>query len=748
MEAALAECRTVLLRAVNEAALLESVAWTLVTRGRCRVAWIGGPVSAQVKCLAFAHDSAVDACADPTGWALDDAREGLAAQALGAEQTARLPDLAADTTDSRWHRRMMQAGARSGIALALTVRRETIGVLCLYSPDADAFGDGRQAALEELASDIARALDARRECESRRQVDAQLTFQTHYDAVTGLPNRTFYMDRVVHALRRAERSRKRVAVMKLAVDPPADVAAQWGAGAEEIVLRTIAQRLREASRPGDLVARLDADQFGIEVTGIDEDEELARFARQLLVRVMQPVALASGEMRPHARLGVSVHPRDGSDISQHLQNASHALSTTDTHGGHLCNFYSADANARVQAQFDLFNALTGALERREFVLHYQPKVSLATGQIVGAEALLRWNHPTLGALAPRQFIRLAEECGVLDTLGEWVIEEVCRQLGRWQRAGLPACPIAVNLPLRQVTQENLLLAIARALQESGVPPTLLELELNESALVQDLGASLAALSALKNQGILCSLDDLGTGQALMVMKHLPLDRVKIDQSFVRDIATEPDSAAICDAVIGLAHKLAMKVVAKGVESEAQVNSLRRRGCDEIQGYYFSPPLPADECAALLRRRDGVPVADTIHPAQESPRTLLMVDDEPNILHSLRRLMRGEGYEILTANSAHEALEILARQEVQVILSDQRMPNMDGTEFLARVRTLHPNTTRLVLSGYAELSTVIESVNRGTVFRFLTKPWTDDCLREHVREAFRYHENQRTGVQDA
>jgi EAL domain-containing protein (putative c-di-GMP-specific phosphodiesterase class I)/CheY-like chemotaxis protein len=374
------------------------------------------------------------------------------------------------------------------------------------------------------------------------------------------------------------------------------------------------------------------------------------------------------------------------------------------------------------------------------VLYYQPQMSLRSGEIIGMEALVRWQHPLRGLVSPMEFIPLAEETGLILPIGEWVLRTACAQNQTWQAAGLPAVAVAVNMSARQFEAQDMVALTKQVLRETGLDPNYLELELTESAAMGDADAFIGVTEGLKRLGITLSIDDFGTGySSLGYLKRFALDRLKIDQSFVRDIVQEPDSAAIAVAVIALAHGLGLSVIAEGVETEAQLNFLRIRGCDEMQGYYFSKPLPAAEFEPLLAARCKLDIsADAALPGL----TLLLVDDEPHVLASLKRLVRREGYAILTATSAAEGMDLLATHEVAVVMSDQRMPLMTGSEFLAKVRVMYPDTIRIILSGYTDLKAITEVVNRGEIYKFLEKPWEDAALLETLREAFRHYEARR------
>jgi EAL domain-containing protein (putative c-di-GMP-specific phosphodiesterase class I)/CheY-like chemotaxis protein len=333
---------------------------------------------------------------------------------------------------------------------------------------------------------------------------------------------------------------------------------------------------------------------------------------------------------------------------------------------------------------------------------------------------------------------VAEETGLIVAIGRWVLRSACVQNQAWQRAGLAPLRVAINLSTRQFQDPGLSAEVAAALADSGLAAQYLELELTESLMMHNVEEAVQMVAALKRLGVTLSIDDFGTGySSLAYLKQFPVDYLKIDQSFVRDMLAEPKVAAIVRSVIALGQSLGFKVVAEGVETAAQLAYLRRHQCDEMQGYYFSKPLPADDFAGLLREERGL--ASPQRDDGKSQKTLLLLDDEPNVLAALARLFRGDGYRILRALTAEEAFDLLAINQVQVVLSDQRMPGMNGTEFLSRVKKLYPGTIRIILSGYTELESVLNAINSGEIYRFYTKPWDDTALRDNIREAFHYHE---------
>jgi diguanylate cyclase (GGDEF)-like protein/PAS domain S-box-containing protein len=570
-----------------------------------------------------------------------------------------------------------------------------------------------------------------------RQGQEQLDRLAHYDPLTDLPNRLLLQSQLRHAVEQARRREQSLAVLTINLDNFTFINESLGHEAGDELLVALAHRLRERVREEDTLARTGGDEFVLVLEGLHQSLDAHVVATALLASIAVPFVLADGhEAYLQASIGISVFPQDGGSDQDLLRASDTAMHRAKDQGGAQFAFHASGSHTIALAQLELDAALRRAMERHEFELHYQPKVVLAGGFVTGAEALLRWRHPGKGMIPPMEFVPVAEKSGYIGTIGTWVIDEVCRQLRAWQDEGIAVLPVAVNVSARQFRGSDLEALIRGALDRHGVAPQLLAVELTESMLMDAPDEAASRLARLKKIGIRLSLDDFGTGySSLAYLSRFPIDELKIDRSFVESITSDPDAAAIATSVVALAHRMRLKVVAEGVETEAQLGYLRKHGCDEMQGFVFSRPLPAAEFAELLR--SGRSLAVDAVPA--TGLTLLVVDDEPNILSAIRRLLRGENFRVLTARSAQEGLELLAKDAVQVILSDQRMPGMSGTDFLGRVKELHPDTVRIVLSGYAELDSIIRAVNTGALYKFLTKPWEDEQLREHIRDAFRYYE---------
>ena len=578
---------------------------------------------------------------------------------------------------------------------------------------------------------------------SEREAAAErIQYLSSFDPLTNLPNRNLFADRLTQALSNAHRFNRETAVILLDLDRFRIINDTLGPPVGDEILIEISRRLNLQVRDGDTIGRRAGNEFGFVMANLSHERDVIALAQRMLDAITVPFSVDGQSIVITASIGISVSPRNGSDLDTLIKSADAALLRAKKAGRNTFRFYSPEMDADAERRLGLETALRDALQHNELAVFYQPQISLESGNLIGMEALLRWNNPQFGAVSPAEFIPIAEETGLILPIGEWVLRTACRQTRLWLDLGLVNLRVAVNLSTRQFRQANLPGLVADALAESGLPAGALELEITESAFIDDVEEAIAQCRALKAIGSKLSLDDFGTGySSLAYVSRFPFDKIKIDQSFVRDIIENPVNAAIATAAIVMARSMNLSVLAEGVETEAQASFLRGRRCDAMQGYLFSRALPADEFEQLLigNKRLAFPEKPL-----EFKQTLLIVDDEPNILTSLSRLLRREGFQILTALSPSEAFEHLAKQPVQVILSDQRMPEMSGTEFFARVRQLYPETIRIVLTGYTDLDSVTGAINRGAIYKFLTKPWDDDQLREQIRDAFRMaKENQRT-----
>ncbi|ATQ79145.1 diguanylate cyclase [Massilia violaceinigra] len=576
-----------------------------------------------------------------------------------------------------------------------------------------------------------------RDISERKEAALRLQYQAHHDGLTGLPNRTLFYDTLTRTLHQATQHDWTVAVLFLDLDNFKTVNDTLGHGVGDDLLVQFANRLLGCVRARDTVGRLGGDEFGVILVMQDELNDAAGVAGKIREVLRVPFVLGQHELNVTASIGITMHPLDASQPDELIKYADTAMYRAKQAGRDTFRFFTAQMNVEVLARLDLEKALRRAFENGEFVLHYQPKVALDSGCVAGLEALLRWERPGYGLIGPDMFIASLEETGLILKVGSWVIDEACRQIGQWLRSPVGPMQVSVNVAGRQLAEGDVDGDVIAALERHGVPPELLELELTESSLMVNTERTIKTLKDLKWHGVQISIDDFGTGySSLAYLRRFPIDKLKIDIAFIREVTSNPDDAAIVQAILGMAHSLKLHVIAEGVETAAQLAFLKRNRCDQVQGYFFSRPLALPELEALLlnARQMQLP-APAILPYRK---TLLLVDDDAHVLSSLRRLLRDDGYHILCAGSAAEGFDLLAQHCVQVIICDQRMPDMSGTEFFDRVKEMYQDSFRIVLSGYTDLDSIMKAVNKGAIYRFYTKPWDNAVLRADLREAFRHY----------
>lgn len=576
-----------------------------------------------------------------------------------------------------------------------------------------------------------------RDISERLHAQERLRHMASYDGLTGLPNRTLFFQNLRESIEFARDKNWRVAVLCITLDRFKIINDSLGTALGDELLRQFSGRLVKVARFRDTVGRLGGDEFALILSMQRDQQEAVNVANEVRETLRAPFDLQGQQAALTASIGIAMYPDDATEPGTLVKYADTAMVRAKEAGRDGYRFFTAGMNVQVLARLDLELALRSALEGGQFVLYYQPKLELNTGRVSGVEALLRWNRPGYGLVYPAEFVPIMEETGLVVRIGEWIVDEACRQIAAWHAQGVRDVRVAVNVSSRQFVEGDLEGVIRAALERHQVEPGMLELELTESALMSNAEHTIAVLGRLKELGIRIAIDDFGTGySSLAYLKRFPIDKLKIDIAFVRDIVTNPDDAAIALAIISMAHSLHMQVIAEGVETRAQMAYLRRHRCDEIQGFHFSRALPADELARLVQENRARPDQP---PAQDDKvQTLLIVDDDVNVLTALHRLFRRDNYRVLTASSPAEGFELLALYRVQVILCDQRMPVMSGTEFLSKVKEMYPETIRIILSGYTGVESVLDSINRGAIYRFYTKPWDDLQLRENVRLAFRHY----------
>ena len=596
----------------------------------------------------------------------------------------------------------------------------------------------QQSEVDQLEQRVAeRTRDLTAALAERAEYANQLQYQATHDTLTGLANRNLLSDRLSQAIAYSGRYNHPLWVAFVDLDRFKVINDTLGHKAGDFVLNTMAERLRAILRETDTIARIGGDEFVLILRGPEHNDLSTSTLQRILDVIEEPMALEGRSFSLSCSIGVAAYPADGTTPESLVERADIAMYRAKESGRSNFQFFTPEMNLRLLERVHMEQALRHAITHEEFELHYQPQVDLRTGQIVGMEALIRWNHPGMGPVSPGRFIVLAEESGLIGPIGAWVLRTACVQNKAWQLAGLRPLPIAVNFSARQLMDVTLAESIGNALKDSGLDPAFLEIEITETSVMADVEYSIEVLRSLKKLGVHMSIDDFGTGySSLAYLKRFPIDVLKIDQSFVHDVESDPDSAAIVLSIISLAHSLRLQVIAEGVETRAQLAYLQRHNCDMIQGFYFCKPVPAAEFEAILLAEKCLAREDEAE--YDSRDTLLIVDDEASALEIASIVLGQDGYRILTAQTAVQAFEMLAQHRVGVVVCDQRMPAMDGVEFLSRIKGLYPGTARIMLSAYDESATVIDAVNRGAIFSYLVKPCPPSVLRESVREAFRFY----------
>ncbi len=575
-----------------------------------------------------------------------------------------------------------------------------------------------------------------RDITERKDAEQRLHHLAHYDALTGLPNRMLFYEGLKKAVAQSDLSGHRIAMLFIDLDHFKNVNDSIGHACGDTLLSEVGTRLLQCVQERDTLGRLGGDEFGLTLLIQDGHDEAAAIASQIREALRAPFELCGHKVVATASIGITLYPDDAPDPDTLMRYADTAMYSAKQAGRDTFRFFTAEMNAESLAQLELEEAVRKAVENNEFILYYQPKVQLDSGRICGLEALLRWQRPGHGMVSPAVFIPVLEETGLIVRVGAWVIAEACRQIASWIAEAIVPLQIAVNIAGRQFLEGNLEADVIDALDESRIPADLLELELTETSLMANTERTIQTLQSLKDRGVQISIDDFGTGySSLAYLRRFPIDKLKIDIAFVRDITHNPDAAAIALTIIRMAHSLKLRVVAEGVETEAQLSYLRRHDCDQIQGYYFSRPVPVHDIEQMLQDHKCLPPTS----GTSATKTLLLVDDELLVLTELSFLLCQDGYKILTARSAAEGFDLLALHPVQVVICDQHMPVMSGTDFLDRVKDMYPDTLRIVLSGYTDMESILDAINRGSVYRFYTKPWDNKLLRDNIRDTFQHHQ---------
>ncbi|MTV36124.1 putative bifunctional diguanylate cyclase/phosphodiesterase [Duganella radicis] len=599
---ALSQCNQAIVRSHDETELFERICRDVVNYGGMQMAWIGlidrehGRISVAASFgggveyldeLEVSLDVNTPAGRGPIGLSYRSGEPHWCQDYQHAPETA------------HWHAHGARYGWASSAAIPLRRDGEIIGFFAPYSSAVNAFDEEVRELLLEMTLDIEFALKNFDREAVRQQADQRVHYLAHYDVLTGLPNRSQLHERARLLLEQARSSRTPLALMMLDLDHFKDINDSLGHTVGDALLSELALRLTSCLRDGDMVARLGGDEFIFVMRNLNSGEA-SDIARKLLDLTGQSYTVGAHDLRVSASIGIAMYPDDGVDVETLLQRADAAMYQVKRAGRHDFRFFTAAMQQRAARHLQLVNALRFALERGQMHVVYQPQVSLKTGRIIGAEALLRWATPELGAVSPAEFIPAAEESGLIIPIGEWVLRQAVRQARLWLDAGLPPLVMAVNLSAIQFRTADLPSHVAQVLYEEGLPPEYLELELTEGVAVQDPPGAIATMNQLHDRGIRMSIDDFGTGfSSLSHLKKFKVYKLKIDQSFVRDISTDTEDKAIVSAIINMARSLGLTTIAEGVETVEQLEFLREQHCDEIQGYHISKPLPPADFERLL-----------------------------------------------------------------------------------------------------------------------------------------------------
>jgi len=558
-------------------------------------AWIQGADGVTLVCSNawYARERGLESFrAYSQGWQVRVGGVGLLARAWRTRAPVWVRDVAAEPDFSRGEQ-AQRVGLHAAMAVPVVVDDDLEAVMEFYMT-------APRPEEEHLVRTVAGVAAQLGSVIRQKRSEARLMYLAHHDLITDLPNRVLFHDRLHQAMREADRYERLVAVAFLDLDRFKTINDSLGHEIGDRLLQAVAERLSACVRAADTVARLSGDEFTIVLPDLGHVDDAARVVEKIVDHFRHPFQIGGVELYVSASIGITIYPFDDTDVKGLLRNADVAMYRAKAKGRNTFEFYAAEMTAQVQEQLSLEGALRRALERNEFVLEYQPVVDLQTGRITGAEALLRWHHPERGIISPAQFIPLAEETGLIVPIGAWVLAAACAQGAAWCAAGYAPLRLSVNISARQFMQPGLIESVSAALMDSGFDRTWLELEITESLLLQNVDTTLRSLAALHQMGVHLSIDDFGTGySSLSYLKRFAIDRLKIDRSFVKDIPHDADDAAITTAIIAMAHKLDVHVVAEGVETAEQLTFLRAHGCDALQGFYFSRPVSAVAFTRLL-----------------------------------------------------------------------------------------------------------------------------------------------------
>ncbi len=594
----LSDCNMALVHAEREQNLLDEICRLIVVNGGYLVAWVGyaqDDAEKSVKAVSQFGLDIEEIESARISWGDNVRGHGTVGTAIRTAQIQINRNLPVNPAMAPWRELTTRHGSQASIALPLIIDGKSFGVVNIHSTDPDSFAADEVQLLQELTTDLAFGIATLRTRTQREAAEEKLAFLAYHDPLTHLPNRVLLRDRFDRAVTSAEREQSGVALMVLDLDNFKRVNDSLGHDVGDQLLLRVVERLQGCIRESDTISRQGGDEFVVLLNDVRDSLSASRVAQAILDAIAEPFEIGNHSFTTSFSIGISLYPSDGRDFDTLLKHADAALYHAKDNGRDTYHFFAGTMNVDALARMQLHSNLRNAVKNREFLLHYQPQIDIASGAIAGVEALVRWQRPDEGLIAPGRFIPLAEESGLIVQIGEWVLNEACRQMKAWIDDGRHPLVIAVNLSAQQFKRGDIVDTVARALDSSGLPPHLLELELTESILLQDTDSVMATLHKLKKLGVQLSIDDFGTGySSLAYLKRLAVDKLKIDQSFVRDLSDDKDDAAIIKAVIQLGQALQLCVIAEGVETHEQLDFLRRHGCDQAQGYLIARPLPAKE----------------------------------------------------------------------------------------------------------------------------------------------------------
>jgi diguanylate cyclase (GGDEF)-like protein/PAS domain S-box-containing protein len=586
-----------------------------------------------------------------------------------------------------------------------------------------------------------------RDITDRKLAQERVQFLAYYDALTGLPNRTLLQDRLLHALAEARRHKYKVALLFLDLDRFKDINDSLGHSVGDLLLQEVAKRLKTSGREQDTVARLGGDEFLITLTHVKDLPDAAVAAERFMDAMTAEFVVQGHSLSIGCSVGISVFPEHGADVETLIKNADAAMYSAKESGRNSFRFFTQDMSAQVVERLNLEKGLRLALAKEELFLMYQPQMDIATGRITGLEALLRWRHPELGLVPPDKFIRIAENSGLIVPIGEWVLRTACSQAQKWQNEGLPAVTVAVNVSAVQFRQEDFCALVRRVLHETGLTPKYLELELTEGLLLENADLTLSVVQQLKAMGLTLAIDDFGTGySSFSYLRQFRVSNLKIDRSFIRDVAVNPDDAAITAAIISLAKSLRLKVIAEGVENEAQMSFLRAHQCDEIQGYYFSKPLAFDKVADKLRgnvaqtQAGRKPAADN---HDNKPREVsislmsiglaLLVSADPVTIQQFSLALRELSISPDACQDAASAAFLLKRRKFDAVIVDLQLGEQSG-HILDEAR-LSPSNRTAVTFGIGDNDAKVTSAFRTKSQFVFERPLSAQSIHKTLRPAY-------------